>query len=416
MATITSSKAGNWSDPTVWTGGVVPGIADYASALHIVEIDQNITVLGLKVTTPAYFTISGNTTRSVNLTATDSFQFLSSDTTGMVRITNIGTTTINTYFVSSGTLNVTYIFCNSVGGIININVLGGWIPNNGGSVTSVPIVLASTSQNQVVNVIGNVVTTTQPRPALEMLGTNNTLNLTGDVRSSSTSGTTPILSIEGTNCTFNYTGTLTTNLSPLINTANTTASININGIVIGGTSSNNAIISSSTALVKISGVITQFNNVNPVFVKRLRIDNTLNTTWTYNTDVVGTNITLNTSAEALNLPSISNVRLGTIYGQTGQYTGSLYMAIPANVRKGVPTDNTVGTADLTIADFWNTLTANLTTSDSIGKLLKDNVDAQISTRATNAGVVNELNTSNVDIAVRLRNCSTVETTGNQIAN
>jgi hypothetical protein len=32
------------------------------------------------------------------------------------------------------------------------------------------------------------------------------------------------------------------------------------------------------------------------------------------------------------------------------------------------------------------------------KLLKDNLDATISSRATNAGVVTELNTSNVDVA------------------
>jgi len=91
------------------------------------------------------------------------------------------------------------------------------------------------------------------------------------------------------------------------------------------------------------------------------------------------------------------------------------MAVPSNVRNGVPTDNTVGTGDLTAQEFWNSLTSTLTTNGSIGKLLVDNVDATISSRATNSGVISELNTSNTDVAVRLRNVSTVAITGEQIA-
>ena len=56
---------------------------------------------------------------------------------------------------------------------------------------------------------------------------------------------------------------------------------------------------------------------------------------------------------------------------------------PANVRSGVPTDATVGTAALTIADFWDINASTLTTAGSIGD--------------------------------RVRNCSTVDVTGNQIA-
>jgi hypothetical protein len=59
------------------------------------------------------------------------------------------------------------------------------------------------------------------------------------------------------------------------------------------------------------------------------------------------------------------------------------MALPSDVRVSVPTDNTVGTATITAQDFWDYAVSNLTAADSIGK--------------------------------RLKNCSTVQTTGDQIA-
>ena len=101
MATITTLKAGNWSDPTVWNGGVLPGINDYAQAGHTVVIDQNITVLGLRITANINgFTVSGSTTRTINLTATDAIAYTTSAGTWL-NITNTGTTNITTYFTSN---------------------------------------------------------------------------------------------------------------------------------------------------------------------------------------------------------------------------------------------------------------------------------------------------------------------------
>jgi hypothetical protein len=58
-------------------------------------------------------------------------------------------------------------------------------------------------------------------------------------------------------------------------------------------------------------------------------------------------------------PSQSNVRQGVIYA-SGALTGTLVVPSPSNVRQGVPTDNTVGTAALTPADFWNYLASSAT--------------------------------------------------------
>ncbi len=153
---------------------------------------------------------------------------------------------------------------------------------------------------------------------------------------------------------------------------------------------------------------------------------------------------------AVDSPDEADVRQGINYA-FNTLTGSLIVPSPSNVRKDVPTDNTVGTADLTASDIWNYLSSNATTVGSIGKQIVDNLDATITSRATQTSVDNivvdftpvldqlddiedkidiidvnvdnipvdildEITNSTDPIAIRLRNVSTVETTGTTIAN
>jgi hypothetical protein len=82
------------------------------------------------------------------------------------------------------------------------------------------------------------------------------------------------------------------------------------------------------------------------------------------------------------VPAQSDVRFGVSY-QSGSKTGSAYIPAAASVGFGVPVDNTTGTAALTPASVWDAATSSLTTSGSIGE--------------------------------RLKNASTVDTTGDQLA-
>jgi hypothetical protein len=86
------------------------------------------------------------------------------------------------------------------------------------------------------------------------------------------------------------------------------------------------------------------------------------------------------SSTAYNLPAINNVRSGSVYGQSNEYTGTMVVQTPENVLLGTLVDNTVGTVIMTPANL-----------------------------------ITELNTSGTPVAVRLRNCATVSTTGDQIA-
>jgi hypothetical protein len=77
------------------------------------------------------------------------------------------------------------------------------------------------------------------------------------------------------------------------------------------------------------------------------------------------------------MPAATDVRNGVSYA-SGALTGSCAVPAAGSVALGVPVDATTGTAVLTPAAVWDTLTSSLTTSGSIGERLKN-----ASTVATN---------------------------------
>jgi hypothetical protein len=133
------------------------------------------------------------------------------------------------------------------------------------------------------------------------------------------------------------------------------------------------------------------------------------------------------------------------YGLSGSTPTEYFVAIQArqvkikqgatlafNTTDGGAKDYTItGMVTNTAEDYWKYLTTNtaFSTTDSIGKLIKDNLNATISSRATQTSVddiptasenstqiISDLNTgSTTDIAKRLRTVATVETTGDQLA-
>jgi hypothetical protein len=81
-------------------------------------------------------------------------------------------------------------------------------------------------------------------------------------------------------------------------------------------------------------------------------------------------ITFVTPDVNVDLPSISDVRSGTIYG-SGNYTGTLAVPLPSQVALGIATDDTTGTGVLSASDVWSEQVSNITTAGSIGERLKN---------------------------------------------
>jgi hypothetical protein len=153
--------------------------------------------------------------------------------------------------------------------------------------------------------------------------------------------------------------------------------------------------------------------------------------------------TLYTPGVATGHPATNNVRTGIVYGPTSNLTGTCAVPPAAAVSLGVPVDNTVGTASLdanALAAALNTsLSASLPTpiSASLSASLPTPISASLQASLPTP-IATALNTSlsaslpaaiapllwdesvtNIttpnSIGERLKNCSTVATTGAQIA-
>ena len=176
--------------------------------------------------------------------------------------------------------------------------------------------------------------------------------------------------------------------SPGLNNASTGTIVSTGDIT--ATNSAHGLASASTAAsVKVSGsFIGSANGTAAIYASKFLVDPTpatakirqaKNGTTTYSDFFTADN--------ALTQAAPADVRSGTVYAD-GALTGTLAVPAAGSVALGVPVDATTGTAALTPASVWDHLLTAITTSSTIGTLLKTNIDATISSRstATTAGI------------------------------
>jgi hypothetical protein len=135
--------------------------------------------------------------------------------------------------------------------------------------------------------------------------------------------------------------------------------------------------------VRISGsFIYAIDGFAPVSAPRIILSTTPTLAKTrYALNGAGTYVDMFTTDNSFGQAAITDVRFGTVYA-SGTLTGVAYIPAAVSVAFGVPVDNTTGTAALTPASVWNHLLSAITTSSTIGTLLKTNIDATISSRST----------------------------------
>jgi hypothetical protein len=138
--------------------------------------------------------------------------------------------------------------------------------------------------------------------------------------------------------------------------------------IIGPVISNGvaAVVSSGGNAINIltGPFISSPNGVLPISIFRMHYEITSNSYYEFrdsSTNGAGTApptklVAPNTAVDS---PNPVDVRNGVVYA-FNTLTGTLVVPNPANVASGVPTDNTVGTAALTPADFWDYLTSGAT--------------------------------------------------------
>jgi hypothetical protein len=437
MANYKAVANGNWSALATWqddAGGsfiastVLPGASDVVYFNNFtVQMDVDATVLQIR----------NNSTTGV--------------TAGGSGVISASRTVNADLFHASG--NLITISANSPS-VVNIT---GNMPGTFATNTNIKCILLAGSAT--LNYVGNIVASTNPSvntcKGIHVTGSGSTLNVTGDVYVGQGPGYSNILAgthgiyIEAS-CTTNIVGNLygpiraaalfcfavavassnaVTNITGTVNAnggttlcggiylANVTGDLNITGNLIGSNTQPALSGSGTSVTTRLYGNLQNApNGFMAAIVSKLFIETT--SQWEFRKSNLTTN-TLYTPGVATGHPATTNVKTGIVYGPTNDLTGTCAVPPAAAVSLGVPVDNTVGTSTLDANALAIALDASL--SASLPPALTTSLDASLSASLPAAiapllwdEAVTNITTPN-SIGERLKNCSTVATTGAQIA-
>ena len=404
MANVKAVASGNWSNTATWDGGVLPTVNDDVfSNTFTVTIDGTFEVLSITNAAATGITAGGSFTFAnggdLTCTAGDGVKpagatvltfTLASGNSATLRANVVRTTTNN------GILSIT---CSGTG---TFNIVGNLILTQSSFFSTV---LLSISANATINHIGNIEhNSNADTQGLVNITSTCTYNHTGNVKGGDgfnnryairNIGASQILTYNGTgnhiasaaptiltsqasfiNIVGNVTGQSAVECISITPSVGVVTTVDINGIITAG-ANRPAIVGILATLVKVQGTVINQGTYNAIYAGQITLEGNI-AYWQYRNALNNTSTNLYTVG-ALNYPDELDVRDGIDYGASLELTGTLAVPTADNVRKGVPIDDTVGTADLTAEDF---LTA--------------------------------IEESTLDIAERLRNVATVQTTGDQI--
>jgi len=409
MAVRYAVATGNWSDTATWNGGTLPTSSDdvYSNGFTV-TIDVDVTVLSLRTTAQSPAVAGGGFICGSGRAITCTGQGIISGSSTVITFNHSsGSSSLNSAIAASQTTNfISSVVINSSG---ILNILGN-LTATGGVRASVSCLSIANNANSVVNIVGNVLVEGELKTAL-IAGIGSTLNITGDVQGNPSGGqsirtisaTTCILTITGnilhTNvsgthalialliqngCTVNIIGNVIQNQTGtntfVISSSGTANFLKIIGSISGGFS-NPAIQSLSTSDVNLftGPFICGIYGAVPFQVSRMHYVRTFSSYFEFRDETTNGGLPPGSTAPAARLvspdtvvdaPVPANVRDGVTYA-LATLTGTLKVPSPDSVAKGVPTDNTVGNAVLTPDAVWDYATANLTDPNSIGARLKN---------------------------------------------
>ena len=390
MALILSAASGNFNAGATWVGGIVPGAADEARAStgHTVTITANVTCTELSNAGTGTFVLNSGVTLTANVThkgTTASINCLTFSAASPATASIVGTCTGGSVASATGVLNngtgALSVTGAAVGG--SNTSAAGIAQSSTGSVTLTGNATGSTGQgagNQSAStgtftINGNVLAAASNGAFNNGAGT---LIIVGSVTAAAATGVSNL-----STGTVTITGNITASTAAGV-TNSSTATLTISGGTYTASTVANAVISTNaSSVVRASGsFIHASNGFVPINTPKFILLSTPTLAKTrYALNGSTTYVDMFTADNSLEQAAITDVRFGTVYA-SGALTGVAYIPAAASVAFGVPVDNTTGTAALTPASVWDHLLSAITSSSTIGTLLKTNIDATISSRST----------------------------------
>jgi len=375
MAIRYAIATGNWSDPLIWNGGTLPTSADdvYANTFTV-TIDQDITVLSLQTGTTTGVTVGGLFTCSTSrtITATAAVGIRAGSASSCLSITG-GTVNVNANIfgaltgvgywglVISGSAAVAVIGSangQSNGGGIDISgsaSLSLTGPTIGGSGVAYSGIRSTTSG--AINITGAVTGGSgSGAGGLSHSTTANVITITGTLTGAAT----------GSGFAFNLTtGSIASITGAVLPGSSSTGGINasdgtitIVGEIRAATATPSVLHSGTTAgsYLIISGPLTCSSSsfYFPIYGRRIKIKQNQTNSWIEwrdDSSANGAAVRWSSSDVVGGNPLASNVRLGTIFGKSNEFTGTLAVPPASSVAAGVPVDATVGTAAVKLTDI-----------------------------------------------------------------
>jgi len=232
-------------------------------------------------------------------------------------------------------------------GNAQVNFTGTPVPiSAAGPYANVTAMKVAGNNTGVINYNGPVIAANVP--GIRLTAGTMTVNITGSVYSAGSSNIVDSAIISSVASTINVSGSVTS--AP-------------NAPAIQSTS--------TSGLVRVNGTLISQNNYPAIYSPRIQLVSTSTPTYTLQTDTLFKNLILYDTSYTSSLPAQNNVRSGSSYGGTNEFSGSMVVPTPANVRYGVPVDNTTGSATLTPQDILNYAVSSLTGSNTIGARLQN---------------------------------------------
>lgn len=327
-------------------GGVVGGTFNLLNGTNL-TLTASTGVFVNSTTAPVNFALNSPNSATINGNIISA-----AISTNQTAISHAGTGTLNMVGNHSNNSSGGRVIQVTSGGILNVS----GSPNNGSTAISPTYDLSTTSS---INITGDLINSGSF--IIYHRGTG-TVNVNGNVSAGSSNPTIGLVSSSNCIVSGNVTGVST--VSAISNTSGA-ANINVTGTVTAGTGAP-AIV--GLGAVTLTGPLINTNGYMAVNAPRLFITSAT-TYWSF-TSSGGSPRILYTDAPSntTGFPNTTDVRIGTVYGPTNTSIGTMNVPLPSNVRIGVPTDNTIGTATLTAEDLFDAISGS---TSGVGLRLKN---------------------------------------------